>query len=243
MIKLTKEDQLINHIRKLSKNNNSNLIKSIGDDAAVFHSFKKYVNLVTVDTLVESVHFLSNTSEKQLAHKAIAVNISDIAAMSGTPIYALISLTISEKYSKKYIYKLTKELSLTAEKYNVIIIGGDTVKGPCLSISVTMFGIAKESEIRYRHNAEVGDKIYVTGKLGGSFKSGKHLLFTPRINEAKWLRTNCKLNAMMDLSDGLIHDAQRMAIASNVTINFYSKAIPINSECSVKNLLIRGYHS
>ena len=241
MIKITNEDLLIQHIQNSAAiSQNKNLIKGIGDDAAVFQTPNAQINLIAVDTLVESVHFLKETAPAKLAHKAIAVNVSDIAAMGGTPTFALVSLAISDANSKEYIYELTEELNKAAKKFNVEIVGGDTVHGACLSISVTLLGYAEPTMLCYRNTAKIGDSVYVTGSLGGSFLSEKHLNFSPRLQEAHWLLKNCKLNALMDLSDGLLHDAYRMATASNVTISLEKQKIPLNANCSLSEALNDG---
>ena len=222
-------------------NNMPNVIKGIGDDAAVLTPpSDEFYQLVTVDTVVEGTHFTSNTSPERIGWKAMGVNISDIAAMGGIPDYAVISAAIPKELPIVFLEKLLSGIKSAAEKFNVAVVGGDTVGSDILSITITLFGKIEKQYLCSRDGAKPGNVIAVTGYLGGSFKTDKHLDFTPRVEEARWLVKNVKPSAMMDLSDGLAMDSSRIAQASNVSVKLFSEIIPVKEGFTIENALNDG---
>jgi thiamine-monophosphate kinase len=157
----------------------------------------------------------------------MARNLSDIAAMGGTPRWAVVSLGLRPRTPVRYVQQLYAGLTAIAGKFGCRIGGGDTarVRGEQF-IVVTLVGHADRPILR--SGARVGDAVFVTGKLGGSFKSGKHLTFTPRIREARWLTKHFRIHAMLDISDGLASDLQRLVESSRVGFDICSKKIPVN---------------
>jgi thiamine-monophosphate kinase len=211
------------------------IVCGIGDDTAVLEirGSDKY-QLVTTDTVVAGTHFNPEDDPRRVARKAVAVNASDIAAMGGVPETLLVSATIPKSCSKTYIIELLESLAETAKLYNTAVIGGDTVGGPVLSLTITMLGYVEHKNICYRSGVKPGDCIAVTGKLGGSLVSGRHLDVQPRLAEARWLVEHAKPHAMMDISDGLAKDGSRMAAASTVSLRLDSAAIPIATDSTLE---------
>ncbi len=224
-----------------SLKNKPNVVKGIGDDTAVLTPpTNNFYQLVTTDTIVEGTHFTKDTSPKKIGWKAMAVNISDIAAMGGIPDYAVISAALPKNMPIDFLRKLISGINTAAEKFDVAVVGGDTVGSDILSITITLFGKVEKKYLCTRDAAKPGNVIAVTGSLGGSFKTNKHLTFTPRVEEARWLVENAKPWAMMDLSDGLAMDSSRIAKASNLSIKLFSEKIPVTSGFSIENALNEG---
>lgn len=208
------------------------------DDCAVLSKDELEVGdgrdqLVTSDMVMDGVHFLSAEQPLgQIGYKAMAVNISDIAAMAGTPKQAFISLALPRTLATEAaIAELYSGLSRCAEPFGVALAGGDTNiwQGP-LVISVTLLGIAHSGGAILRRGAKPGDRVLVTGPLGGSLNSGRHLSFTPRIAAAKWLAERVALRGMADISDGLATDLRHIMALSGVGITLEGAAIPIHDD-------------
>lgn len=196
--------------------------------------------LLTVDQLIEGRHFepLGSTIDfvklDLIARKAMARSFSDIAAMAGRPMYALATAAFGPGFADEAAKHLANRLHAWGAEmipgHAVPVVGGDvaTTSGP-LVLTVTMLGEphALTGPIQ-RSGAQVGDEVYVTGNLGGSLASGRHLTFVPRVvealNLAKLLRHD--LHAMMDLSDGLGLDSDRLAVASGVRIEIDADRLP-----------------
>jgi len=204
---------LIDSLKKYA-GKSASIIEGIGDDAAVVaFNAKKYL-LLTADMLVEGTHFTADMPAKAVGHKAMACSISDIAAMGGTPKYAVISLGAPASIPARYIYGLYAGMNATARKFKTVIVGGDTVRSKGLVINVAMAGEADKNAVVTRSGARKGDWIFVTGPLGRSFISGGHLRFTPRLDEAQFLVKHHKPSAMIDISDGLAGDLGHMLTRS-----------------------------
>jgi len=232
---------LANNFFSKAAKKNPYVVKGIGDDAAVIKPISDESHeLITIDTIVERTHFTPDTPPEKIGWKAMAVNISDIAAMGGKPLYAVISVALPPKISMNFLEKLTSGINSAAEKFNVAIIGGDTVGSDVLSITVTLSGKVEKQLLCTRDGAGQGDIFAVTGSLGGSFDTDKHLTFMPRVEEARWLVKNAKPSAMMDLSDGLSRDLSRLAKASSVSAKLFSEEIPVTDGFSIDNALSDG---
>src|SRR5262245_30004733 len=186
-----------------------------GDDTAVRAPGKPPL-LITTDMLLEgSCFLLSESGPRRVGRKAIAVNLSDIAAMAGKPTAAVVSLGLPRAGGRALAEELFHGMREIADAFNCPIVGGDTNSwdGP-LVISVTIIGEATERGAVLRSGAKIGDMIFVTGPLGGSIL-GKHLDFTPRINEALELHRHVDLHAMIDISDGLAKDLHHICEESH----------------------------
>lgn len=211
----------------------SHVLVGPGDDCAVLAAPTGPM-LATVDHVIAGRHFLPGEDWHLVARKAIARSISDIAAMGGTPSWALATGALPPAMPQAEAERLTLSLHHWAKHWSCPIVGGDiaATDGPVV-ITVTAIGIAHAARgAVLRSTAKPGDIVYVTGHLGGSYTSGRHLTFEPRIAEAHWLCDTLgpHLTAMMDLSDGLGLDATRLAKASNVRIQIDAAAIPAHHD-------------
>ena len=183
--------------------------------------------------LLEGVHFdLTTATAFQVGRKVLAVNLSDVAAMAGRPKYALVSLALSSKHQAnnggRFAEQLFAGLHSLATDFDTAIVGGDTNSwdGP-LVINVAIVGEVTSGKAVTRSGAKSGDWIFVTGSLGGSL-AGHHLDFVPRVNEALTLREACPLNAMIDVSDGLVADLYHILEESGVGARLDEDSIPIS---------------
>lgn len=158
----------------------------------------------------------------------MSVNLSDIAAMAGIPLYAVVSVGLPRQGGRELAEELYRGLREVADHFQVSIVGGDTNSWTGgLVISVTLFGQATERGAVPRSGAKPGDWILVTGPLGGSIL-GKHLDFTPRVREARELHQFCDLHAMIDISDGLSQDLHHLCEESHCGAILHAEAIPIS---------------
>jgi thiamine-monophosphate kinase len=203
-------------IRQLAKR-----IPLAGDDCAVLPGG----GLLTCDPVIEGIHFLPNTPARQVGWKAMARNLSDIAAMGGEPRYAVVSLGLRPGTPVRWVRELYAGLRAAARRFGCEIAGGDTAHVRREQfVVVTLLGHADRPVLR--SGARPDDIVFVTGKLGGSFRSGKHLRFIPRLREARWLVEHVRVHAMIDVSDGLASDLQRLVEASRVGFDVASAKIP-----------------
>lgn len=199
------------------------VLVDIGHDAAVVRGSRHV--LLKVDNLIEGLHFSPRTPPRWIGHKAMARPLSDIAAMAGTPRFAMIAWAMPRR-AAKIIKPVFTGLRKTGERYGVRIVGGDlsVYDGPFV-ISVSIFGEPGPRTFT-RRGARPGDLICVTGPLGGSIVR-KHLTFQPRFKEARALARSGGLHAMMDISDGLLIDLDRMCEASGVGATLVEGLVPV----------------
>lgn len=202
-----------------------------GDDAAILRLAHGPECLVTVDLLSDGVDFeLGQADPRRIGRKALAVNLSDIAAMAGRPLAAVIALALPRQGAFELAVELYEGLLPLAQRYDLPIAGGDLQiwDGP-LVISVTLLGEPTAKGPLLRSGARPGDKIVVTGALGGSIL-GRHLDFEPRVNEALLLAERYDLHAGMDISDGLSLDLSRLATESACGAVLDLAAVPIHPD-------------
>jgi thiamine-monophosphate kinase len=237
------EIKLIERMKRILGKPKGSVIVGIGDDAAVLkhQSAKKYL-LFASDMFVEGVHFsLRNLTPEFIGNKALAANISDIAAMGGKPCFALVSVGLSPSTPIKIVDGIYRGISRLARRFDVSIVGGDAVRSKQLVIDVSILGEVEKKYVVSRSGALPGDLLFVTGRLGGSLKSKHHAKFTPRLKEARHLVENSPIHSMIDLSDGLASDAWQIARASQVAIGIIEERIPLSTFAkSVHNALIDG---
>ncbi|MBL9163569.1 MAG: thiamine-phosphate kinase [Planctomycetaceae bacterium] len=208
----------------------------IGDDAAVLRWPTEGDLVVTTDAVTDEVDFvLAETDPRLVGHKALGVNLSDLAAMAAEPLAAVVSLVLPRKGcggrdGKQLAIELYRGMLPLAEQFNVAIAGGDTNSwdGP-LAISITALGRATVHGPLTRSGARPGDYVLVTGALGGSIL-GRHLRVEPRVREALLLNERYELSAGMDISDGLALDASRLAAASGCGVALRLDQIPISAD-------------
>jgi thiamine-monophosphate kinase len=207
-----------------------------GDDTAVVRWPEGADCLVTTDMLLEGSCFrLAEThpsapgagTTRQVGRKAMGVNLSDIAAMAGVPVAAVVSVGLPRKGGRALAEELYLGLREMADDFATAIVGGDTNTwdGP-LVINVTLLGEATPRGAVRRSGARPGDRLLVTGPLGGSLL-GKHFDFTPRVREALALHAAVALHAMIDVSDGLAADVAHLCTESGCGAVLRADAIPI----------------
>jgi thiamine-monophosphate kinase len=189
-------------------------VVGIGDDAAVL-DLTSAASLVTVDMLSDGVDFdLNRDDPRRIGRKALAVNLSDIAAMAGVPKAAFVALTLPRRGGFELAQALIEGMLPLAAEFDLALAGGDTNSwdGP-LVISVTVLGEVPRDRRWRRSGARPGDAILVTGSFGGSIL-GQQFDFTPRVREALWLAENAEIHGAIDVSDGLSLDLSRICEAS-----------------------------
>lgn len=241
------EDQFIEYISK-QFTPKDNLV-GIGDDCAVIPNGIESAWLITTDALVEGVHFLSDQiTANDLGYKTIAVNVSDIVAMGGTPKYAFLSVALPKTTESSWARLFIDGIKEACSKWNVILLGGDTVGSKRdIFINLTLIGSATQSIIKYRNHAKAGDVICVSGYLGDSggglkalqTKTTKtadvqrlidaHFRPEPFIDHGIWLAAHDEVHAMMDISDGLDCDLRRLLKSSEKGAIIETNRIPISS--------------
>jgi thiamine-monophosphate kinase len=225
------------------------VIRGIGDDAAVLQNVPGTRLLAACDLLIEGVHFdLSFATPRQLGWKALAVNLSDIAAMGGRPRWVLVSLGLKPGLQVSFVEEIYAGIAELAGNFGVIIVGGDTCSSPDrLVIDLCVLGEVNRTEIAYRSGAREGDYLLVTGKLGAAaaglaYLSAKEQLElegaaellqsqlqpVPRVKEAAVLVRSGMVGAMNDLSDGLASELHEIARASGCGARIWAERLPIN---------------
>ena len=236
-------------------------LKGVGDDAAVLRIPEGHVQLVSKDLLMEGVHFdMTYCPLKHLGYKAIAVNLSDIAAMNGKPLQVLVGIGVSNRYSLEALEELYSGMRLCCERYGVDLVGGDTVSSRSgLAISVTVLGSAPEENVCYRSGAKENDLLCVSGDLGGAyagllllerekreflanpavqpdFKDFSYVLERqlkpePRLDMVDLLaRLGVKPTSMIDVSDGLASEILHLSKESGCGFMLYQSKIPVDAE-------------
>ncbi len=199
----------------------------IGDDAALLN-LSAHQAVVTTDIITDQVDFrLGECDPRQIGRKALAVNLSDLAAMAAVPRGAVVGLVLPRNDGLKLAKELYEGLLPLAEQFDLALAGGDTNSwdGP-LVVSVTAIGAPTSRGVLRRDGARSGDRIVVTGSFGGSIL-GHHFDFTPRVKEALLLNEQYELRAGLDCSDGLSLDVSRLAAASGCGACLDLNAIPI----------------
>lgn len=239
LIKDLGEFELIRRFKKRIKLDPSVIIGS-GDDCAVLKFDKQRFQLFTCDMIVEGVDFKLTDNPVLIGRKAVAISVSDIAACMGVPKHCLISMGIPKTTPLKLVDLLFEGMHNICSEYKINIAGGDVSSSRKIVIDVSMLGLVEKNKLTLRNGAKPQDLIFVTGSLGGSIK-GKHLTFTPRINESRFLADNFKVNAMIDISDGLAQDLGHILNLSNTGAFLYEGLIPVSRQArNLRDALTSG---
>ena len=217
-----------------------NTIVGTGDDCAVVKGpGSRMMLLLKTDCIVEGVHYDANEEPARVGWKALCRTLSDVAAMGGEPLHALITVFSPADRRVAYWKSLYRGLCKAAKRFGVGIIGGETSRSRCAAISVAMVGRVKADHMVRRSGGRPKDILCVTGTLGGSL-AGRHLDFLPRVAEGRWLGERRYARAMMDLSDGLAADLPRLARASNCSFRIDIEAVPKARGCDSRRALSDG---
>jgi thiamine-monophosphate kinase len=216
------------------------VVRGIGDDCAVLKAPKGKDLLFACDMLVEGVHFLKRSRPDGVGWKALAVNVSDIAAMGGLPRHAVVSLGLPPDTPVAWVDGLYRGLRRCARRFKVNLVGGDTDRARKIVVDVAILGWVEQRRAVYRGGAKPGDLLLVTGRLGGAVRSGRHLRFTPRLLEARALAARAPIHAMIDLSDGLGPDLTRLCQAGGVSAEVEAAAIPRARGAALAQALTEG---
>ena len=220
---------LIRHLTEGIELKHPSSLKGVGDDCAVLRPPEGQEVLVTTDLLLEGIHFdLSYVPLRHLGYKAVAVNVSDIYAMNGTPAQVTVSIGVSQRFSVEDLEELYYGIRAACQFYDVDLVGGDTSASLTgLSISVTAIGYAPKDAICYRSGAQVNDLVCVTGNYGAAFM-GLQVLE----REKKVLKDHpeATLDLKMDVSDGLSSEILHICHASGVGARIYPERIPIDQQ-------------
>ncbi|MDO8489731.1 MAG: thiamine-phosphate kinase [Candidatus Omnitrophota bacterium] len=219
---------LIKRFKRMIKTDSS-VIKGSGDDCAVLKLDEFNYQLFTTDMIIEGVDFKKNENLKLVGRKSLAISISDVAACGGIPRHAVVAFGLPKNMQVNQVDLLAKGIFDLAKEFNVNIVGGDISAADKLIINVSMLGNVEKNKLCLRLGAKKGDIIMVTGEFGGSIK-GKHLKFTPRLKEARFLVDNFKINSMIDVSDGLIQDLGHILEQSSVGAVLYESLIPLSKQ-------------
>ena len=223
-------------IARLSKSLpvNDSVVAGAGDDCAVLDlGAPDRLFLFKTDAVVEGFHFTSETPPEKIGRKALARCLSDIAAMAGTPVAAVVTLGLPENFAPDFVEKIYDGLNALAREHGVAIVGGETTTNPGRTlISISLIGSVPRGKAILRSGARVGDAIFVTGELGGSL-AGRHLDFEPRLAEARWLAEHFAIHAMIDVSDGLAGDLRHILSAVGVGAKILKRAVPVSREAKL----------
>ena len=245
-----RETALVDRIRKLAArtNHNKHLIRGIGDDCAILRPKPKQDLVFTTDFVLETRHFgLDTHSAAEVGHKALARSLSDLAAMGSNPLFCLVSLAIPAKLGQGWVDGFYRGLLRLASRYKITLAGGDLARFDHVIADVMCCGEVPLGRALLRSEAKPGDRIYVTGELGGSAhgfatRSGKawkrHLRPEPRVAAGLLLR-ELRVSSCMDLSDGLALDLHRLCRESGVSASL-SGSLPIAPGASLEDALRGG---
>jgi thiamine-monophosphate kinase len=222
------ERRLITEIRRWLGNASPRSPFGIGDDCAVLPA-SPHAQLVTTDPVIYGHHFDKSVPARAVGAKLLKRNLSDIAAMGGKPVAAVIALALAPDTSLVWLRDFYRGLAASARQYRVKIVGGDITQAPAgfFGAFLTLHGTATGRRIVTRSGARHGDRIYVTGALGGS-RRGHHYRFTPRLAEGAWLARRSEVRAMMDVSDGVAKDLGDLTPAG-LAPALCAAAIPISA--------------
>lgn len=211
----------------------------IGDDCAVLAPARG-PQLITVDPVIYGRHFDDRVPARAVGAKLLKRNLSDLAAMGGRPTAAVLALTLDARVSVAWLEGFYRGLAACARRYRVPVVGGDIAQADgIVAASLTLVGAATGPRVLTRSGARRGDWILVTGRLGGSLRSGHHFKFAPRLAEGAWLARRPEVRAMMDVSDGLAKDLHALTPRGTVPA-LDCAALPRRAGCDVRAALVDG---
>jgi len=256
------EFDLIRALHRRHGHRTPSVIQGIGDDAAIIASRAGQWTVLTTDLLTEGVHFdLRTATMADIGFRAAAANLSDIAAMGGTPQHLLVALAIPRTGTSRHVHQLYRGMMTACRPHHVELIGGDTsASSGKWFLSMTLIGRVPSRKALFRSGARIGDLLYVTGTIGDSlaglrllneapyrakrhprtvalstrhrqFLIGRHLRPTARVAEGQWLSTHRFATATIDISDGLSGDLRHICEESHVGADLDLGALPLSPAC------------
>jgi thiamine-monophosphate kinase len=242
------EDELLEAIRRVLSASDPAVVVPVGDDAAVVRAGAGDL-VLTTDAVVEGVHIdRATATARDIGYKAVAVSVSDVAAMAASPRFALSSLTLSADVDAAWTMELFGGMREACDEFAVALVGGNVSRGPAVSVAVTLTGEVARGRAITRSDAKTGDVVVVTGSLGGAAAGlrltqdaihGRNVTEdvrdairrlqrpTPRVGEAQVLARR-GVTAMIDVSDGLAIDLSRLCEASGVGVRLELGSVPVH---------------
>lgn len=251
-LKYIGEKGVIDRLRALVPHLHPEVVAGIGEDCGVIKIDENTLMLVTTDMLMEGIHFkLDVITPYQLGRRVLSVNLSDIAAMGGWPTYAFLSLGLTDSIAVGFLDELIRGFHSVAKKYEVSLVGGDTISSPrSLVISVVILGKSEAGKVVYRSGAKIGDIVCVTGFLGDAaaglemlnrnidvpadikdYLLKAHLDPVPPLEIGAALAKSGMIHAMIDVSDGIASDLWHICEESSVGAKLFKELIPISEPC------------
>lgn len=221
---------------------NADVVEGPGDDcAAIRLAGSDMLMLAAVDQVIEGIHCVPGEDIRRVAAKLVNRNVSDIAAMGGTPAYAMLTIAAKplEEEALLHFYEAVRD---TCSRYGMCVIGGDiaALPAPGAVFTLSIMGHVKENHMKLRRTAQAGDVLCGTGSFGRSFPTGHHLNFAPRLEEGVFLGQQECVHAMMDVSDGLLKDALRMASDSGLSLKLNPESVPRRDGATPEEALTDG---
>ena len=250
------EDQLIAAVNRVLSGAGPGVVVGPGDDAAVVSPGSGEL-VLTTDSMIEGVHFRNElTTPRDLGYKAIAVNVSDVAAMAASPRFAICALGLTETIDSGWVVELAGGMRECCDEFGLTLVGGNLSRGSEVSIVVTVTGEVGPGRAVRRDGARPGDRLVVTGSLGGSAAGlrvasqrswsddehdalRRYMRPTPRVGEAGILSTH-GVTSMMDVSDGLAIDLSRLCRASGTGARVEIERVPVHPAATAAEALEGG---
>jgi thiamine-monophosphate kinase len=254
---MTSERSLIRQIRRMAASSSNRFVKAgIGDDCAILRLRPGFDLLVTTDLCLENVHFRRGWHPPAVVgHRCLTRGLSDIAAMGGEPLACFLSLGLPTDLPQAWVNGFLTGLLALARRFKVQLAGGDVSSASQITADIVVTGQVPSGRAVLRSGANPGDRIYVTGALGGSAatlkqlfagkpvrpaKANSHFHPTPRLEVGRWLRKNGCATSMIDLSDGLSVDLRHICDESGVSAVLMSNSVPIAKNANLKLALHGG---
>jgi thiamine-monophosphate kinase len=254
---MTSERSLIRQIRRMAASSSNRSVKAgIGDDCAILRLRPGFDLLVTTDLCLENVHFRRGWHPPAVVgHCCLTRGLSDIAAMGGEPLACFLSLGLPADLPQAWVNGFLRGLLALARRFKVQLAGGDVSSASQITADIVVTGQVPSGRAVLRSGANPGDRIYVTGALGGSAatlkqlfagkpvrpaKSNSHFHPTPRLEVGRWLRKNGFATSMIDLSDGVSVDLRHICDESGVSAVLMSNRVPIAKNANLKLALHGG---
>ena len=235
------EEALVAGLKQLFPQS-ADVVEGPGDDcAAIRLPGSDSLLLAAVDQVIEGIHYLPGEKIAAVAEKLVKRNVSDIAAMGGIPSHAMLTIA-ANPLEDKVLYRFFEAAQKTCARYGMCIVGGDVsaLPAPGAVFTLSIFGRVTADCMKLRRTAQPGDLLCGTGSFGRSFPTGRHLNFEPRLKEGQYLGKQRCVHAMMDVSDGLLKDALRMASDSGLALRLEPDAVPRFDGATLEEALTDG---